>query len=422
MTFQQTSMSWLARSIANTLRLQEDDEDHLQLQEEDENTVEDRRLDTTLSVSAAQDLRLSDCESDCSGDEDAGDDCNQGRGVKEDLSEFRDNLTRQLWSVASFLAPPPPRQGSDSLRLEESESDRSVSETDADENEELVDYDARLACQFAEQGSLSSSENHYSDIVEEAVGITDEVLAFARNIAHHPETWLDFPLSEEEDFDDFEISDAQHKHALAVEHLSTRLAALRIELCPVHMSVGYFWMVYFLLLYSRLNKHDADALSLPQLVKARAMWMQALQKQTNELYGFGVSTSHLKEIPNSPRENAMIHFHGDAQIGNMSDQISPESLRDEIVKHPVNVVEFVDKSVIREDLAPILQDKEMITSSSLEPRVKEANDDDNDDWLKEDADLIGYSSQSVMVSDEDISFSDLEDDCNAPVEHKVFPS
>ncbi|KAF5811054.1 hypothetical protein HanXRQr2_Chr04g0176961 [Helianthus annuus] len=30
------------------------------------------------------------------------------RGVKEDLSEIPKTLTRQLWGVASFLAPPPP--------------------------------------------------------------------------------------------------------------------------------------------------------------------------------------------------------------------------------------------------------------------------------------------------------------------------
>ena len=33
------------------------------------------------------------------------------------------------------------------------------------------------------------------------VGITDEVLAFARNIGMHPKTWLDFPIDEEEDLD-----------------------------------------------------------------------------------------------------------------------------------------------------------------------------------------------------------------------------
>ena len=31
------------------------------------------------------------------------------------------------------------------------------------------------------------------------VGITDEVLAFAKNIEMHLETWLDFPIDEKED-------------------------------------------------------------------------------------------------------------------------------------------------------------------------------------------------------------------------------
>lgn len=61
------------------------------------------------------------------------------------------------------------------------------------------------------------------------------------------------------------MSDAQLEHALAVERLAPRLAALRIELCPSHMSEGYFWKVYFVLLHSRLNKHDADLLSTPQV-------------------------------------------------------------------------------------------------------------------------------------------------------------
>lgn len=61
------------------------------------------------------------------------------------------------------------------------------------------------------------------------------------------------------------MSDAQHDHALAVERLAPRLAALRIELCPRHMSEGCFWKIYFVLLHSRLNKHDAELLSTPQV-------------------------------------------------------------------------------------------------------------------------------------------------------------
>lgn len=64
---------------------------------------------------------------------------------------------------------------------------------------------------------------------------------------------------------DFNMSNAQQEHALAVEHLEPRLAALRIELCPSHMSEGCFWKIYFVLLHSRLNKHDAELLSTPQV-------------------------------------------------------------------------------------------------------------------------------------------------------------
>lgn len=64
---------------------------------------------------------------------------------------------------------------------------------------------------------------------------------------------------------DFDLSDAQQEHALAVESLAPRLAALRIELCPGYMSEGCFWKIYFVLLQPRLNKHDADLLITPQV-------------------------------------------------------------------------------------------------------------------------------------------------------------
>lgn len=34
-----------------------------------------------------------------------------------------------------------------------------------------------------------------------ALGVTPEVLGFVRNISMHPETWLDFPLSDDEESD-----------------------------------------------------------------------------------------------------------------------------------------------------------------------------------------------------------------------------
>ena len=66
-------------------------------------------------------------------------------------------------------------------------------------------------------------------------------------------------------FSEFELSDAQQEHALAVEHLAPTLAALRIELCPGHMSESHFWKIYFVLVHPRLDKHDAELLSTPEV-------------------------------------------------------------------------------------------------------------------------------------------------------------
>ena len=50
-------------------------------------------------------------------------------------------------------------------------------------------------------GSKMESESDLEEHGFGGVGITDEVLAFARNIGMHPETWLDFSIDEEEDLD-----------------------------------------------------------------------------------------------------------------------------------------------------------------------------------------------------------------------------
>ncbi|CBI35753.3 unnamed protein product, partial [Vitis vinifera] len=106
-------------------------------------------------------------------------------------------------------------------------------------------------------------------------------MAFVRNIAMHPETWLDFPLVDDEDSDDFDMSDAQQEHALAVERLAPRLAALRIELCPGCLTEDCFWKIYFVLLHPRLSKHDAELLSTPQV-----RWFHA--SLTVNFFGFHI--------------------------------------------------------------------------------------------------------------------------------------
>ncbi|RLN35562.1 uncharacterized protein C2845_PM03G15330 [Panicum miliaceum] len=63
---------------------------------------------------------------------------------------------------------------------------------------------------------------------------------------------------------DFDMTDVQQDRTLAVESLAPKLADLRIELCPSHMSEGCFWKIYFVLLHPKLTKKDAEILSTPQ--------------------------------------------------------------------------------------------------------------------------------------------------------------
>ncbi|XP_073046486.1 uncharacterized protein [Primulina eburnea] len=429
-------MSWLARSIANSLHLEDEDDpastppedrfrDGASIPEEDPRSADsddDRRYDS---------YRGDD------GDLDNEDDNNQGRGVREDLSELKDTLRRQFWGVASFLAPPPPPpppppvQKSVLVRSE-SKSDWAESVNDYEEEEELAEYDQGHSGQYGDFSNLSRSEdlNCTMNTIDDAIGITEEVLAFARNIAHHPETWLDFPLSEEEEFDDFDISDAQYKHALAVEQEAPRLAALRIELCPAHMSEGYFWTVYFVLLHSRLNKHDADLLSSPQIVQARSTWMKELHEKTKDESHLIGNTSHLKDSSEYTHENfnsckdssrynhENFNSYDDAHSWYMSGRTSPfdpstphERGKNETEKQLFCEVEYIEKSAVNEGPSPKPLEKDMVVGQCFEKAALDDDyDDDDDDWLKEDSDLVGYSGPLIIGDEEDISFSDLEDD------------
>ncbi|KAK4342549.1 hypothetical protein RND71_038365 [Anisodus tanguticus] len=372
-------MSWLPRSLADPLRLDDND---------DEEEEEGRKDKTQYAV-----VTHSKNEIDLDNNVD-------GRGVKEGLSELKETLTRQIWGVASFLAPPPPAVQLDLNRIESVDPSNLIGESDS--------------------------------VFDAVVGVTDEALTFARNIAHHPETWLDFPL-EEEEFDDFEISEAEQKHAFSVERLAPRLAALRIELCPVHMSEGYFWMVYFVLLHTRLNKHDAELLSTPQLVEARAMWMQELQKKTKpDSDFFGMNTLLMKESTYSPREDLDSTSSEDAHsryfVPQRSFAFEPTTyhsthdIETEKLEHGSAEIQFIDEAVIEENPSSKILDKELVAGPSSKPLFLDY-DEHEDDWLQYIEESECYSGTGVsMGNEEEISFSDLEDDidCLMPVKSKIL--
>ncbi|ESQ35780.1 hypothetical protein EUTSA_v10007670mg [Eutrema salsugineum] len=361
----------------------------------------------------------------------------QARGVKDDLTELGHTLTRQFRGVASFLAPLPDGSSSDlsNIRLNQSRfsdpgldqslssdprlnqsrsSDRSESCVGSgtpengdrirswnSETMASVEKGVEDVCndpEEVEEGEEEETDNEEED----AVALTDEVLAFARNIAMHPETWLDFPLDPDEDLDDLEMSDAQRGHALAIERLAPRLAALRIELCPCHMSVGYFWKVYFVLLHSRLNKHDALLLSSPQVMEARALWMKELQNQTH-------SSKEGRDILDEDITPSTSNYYHHAPPEFLSPRIyafEPPSIMYhdfETVNRVSDNAQFIDKAVIEEK--PIQKSDKKSASLSQTPK----DDEDDDDWPEEEVSSNTWAPM-YTVNEDDVSFSDLEGD------------
>ncbi|KAF4375173.1 hypothetical protein F8388_017319 [Cannabis sativa] len=435
------TMSWLARSIANSLKLDDnDDDDH-------QPNVTASKSSPAPNTDAHQTLHLSDSPTHSQSSSSSS--TPTPKGVKDDISELTQTLTRQFWGVASFLAPPPESSPSPPAAQ--------ISNSGGPSDEVVPDEDviAGIRSDFAEIGgrfrsgiSKLSSNKAVSEFTKIAsnllqlgeedeleargsVGVTDEVLAFARNIAMHPETWLDFPFADDEDSDDFELSDAQQEHALAVERLAPRLAALRIELCPGHMTEGHFWKIYFVLLHPRLNRYDAELLSTPEIVEARAILTQELQVRAKGKTQ-PQSSSGIVELPKV--EHLSVPSVAQAEYVPIVTH-KPESAPSaravdlETEKYPVQSTEIkvIDKAVIEE--GPANSSKyQGSTSGSSSKVLDDKFEDDGDDWLKdeENSEIVGVSGTSIPIgNDEDVSFSDLEDDdddADVPVSYKKTTS
>ncbi|KAL3525581.1 hypothetical protein ACH5RR_013953 [Cinchona calisaya] len=427
-------MSWLARSIANTLKLDETDDDVSNVNGDDTKNHEKLQNQNDDASSSSPN--------------------STPRGVKGDISELTKTLTSQFWGVASFLAPPP--QSEPYKPLLESESDnpegKSISGSAKDEFEsepvgitgirnDFVEIGGRfrsgismisnnialseitkMASNFLQLGSDNEEEegggNNSVPWGGGAVGVTDEVVSFVRDIAMHPETWLDFPLPDNDDNDDFNMSDTQQEHALAVEHLAPRLAALRIELCPGYMSESCFWKIYFVLLHPRLDNNDAELLSTPQIVKARALLSLELKNRTKaKLPDCSVegSTDVQDSSSNQHEEPPSVPTKTDHNV--MPETPFPESgtstakAEHEMEKYPVMSTEIaiVDKSVIEDKYVDQAKDQNRVVDSYNV--LVENDEDDADDWLQEEISEVGASGGTIPVeSEEDVSFSDLEED------------
>ncbi|KAF5456084.1 hypothetical protein F2P56_025596 [Juglans regia] len=388
-------MSWFARSLANSLRLDDDKDDD---DDEDNDVVSECANDpdpppsssTKLAPARHQQQQQQQQQYEPE-DNDSQVEEAQSRGVKDDLSELKQTLTRQIWGMASFLAPPPSQPSTLSPHYRHSEpSDQSKSGDREDPSDDAASWIrsdigedegtfrsgvteiSKMALNFLPFGS-----ERYEGLLEErglgeSVGITEEVLAFARNIAMHPETWLDFPLDEEEDLD-------VNYRALIL----TFTGFLNFS-CKIYGSCDI-------------------------IMAARAMWMQELQKITKENTDwFARSTSYSKDSANILEED----FDPIPPIFSFEPSSSTVATDFETEKHPIESteLEFIDKSVIVEEPTIKTENKDLLGGPSSKLLVQNFEDDE-DDWPEEDSEVGRYSGAAICVGNEDdISFSDLEDD------------
>lgn len=167
-----------------------------------------------------------------------------------------------------------------------------------------------------------------------------------------------------------------------------------------------------------------------QIVAARAMWMQQLQKRIKTEKGsFGRGSSYEKESANRWNNRWEEPFDDppfDDTHGNIAFESATYSVTTEFEteKHPVasTEIEIVDKSVIEEEPVIKTRDLDLVAGPSFKAQMQNYDDnDEDDDWLKEDSELDGYSGTATFLgNNEDVSFSDLEedDDCTMPLKSK----
>ncbi|KAJ7567063.1 hypothetical protein O6H91_02G130800 [Diphasiastrum complanatum] len=223
-----------------------------------------------------------------------------GTGV-EDLSELTKNITRQLWGVASFLAPTPSSKFDDpssedelspqfheqklfgpeleTISITEDKPLKSKLEAVQSENQPMVDILSEADYDSSQRGTVqldsSNPVSKQSSMEPRISGIRSDLAelkgGFAKGLSHISSVIRvvigeDLLVSSPSEATDFEMNHLQQHHVQAIEYTSRRLAALKIELCPHYMREEHFWKIYFALLHSCLKKENSLLLAAPQVM------------------------------------------------------------------------------------------------------------------------------------------------------------
>lgn len=156
--------------------------------------------------------------------------------------------------------------------------------------------------------------------------------------------------------------------------------------------------------------------------------MRELQKKTKpDSDFFGMNMLLLKESTYSPCEDFDSTSSEDAHCRFLMPQRSfpfetTPDIETEKLEHGSTEIQFIDKVVTEENPPSKILDKELVAGPSSKPPFLDY-DEHEDDWLQDIEESEGYSGTGILTgNEEEISFSDLEDDidCTMPVKSKLF--
>ncbi|KAF5725842.1 hypothetical protein HS088_TW23G00572 [Tripterygium wilfordii] len=332
-------------------------------------------------------------------DDGEGSPSNRG-GVKEDLSVIGETIGRQLRGVAAFLAPPPSLLPSEQEGQQPPESSSSPRQALLGIRDDL----AEIGGSFKSGLSLLSSnkavtgiskfasdflqfQNQEDEDEDYVPGVTHEVIEFVNEISARPECWTDFPLPLNDH--DFRVSDAQREHVSAVERLVPSFTDLRINL-QNFMGEEQFLMIYFILLLPRLNEHECELLSSPQIVETRNILLQNIKNKRNaEAGSSGGSRNFISQEETK---------EGQTQLRTGSEE--------------KELVEIVKEGESQKHIDS--EEKELAEIVNGTERIEIGNQQKSDQRLEEAGIDAGtaVNLEEKLEYDEDVSFSDLEDDEN----------
>ncbi|KAH9653343.1 BSD domain-containing protein [Citrus sinensis] len=320
---------------------------------------------------------------------------NRNGGVKEELSVLGENIGRQLRGVAAFLAPPPITESQSQSRSSDSPTLQGIRDDLVEIGGSFKSGLSLLSGNKAVAGfsKLASNllqfrnQDDYGEEFDGVAGITGEVVEFVKEISLRSECWTDFPLSLD---DDFEMSDAQREHAFSVERLVPSFTDLRISLRP-HLGDNRFWMIYFILLLPRLNEEDFELLSTP---KART----SIHIRSCEIPpGITIWKNH-NIIATRNTLLQKLQTTRNVQVGNNTSDASQKS--SEI------------GGTQEENIGSREKDVTKIVNATKDLEIED--EENTEQWLEEDDTDTGFSvsTRKEIHHEEDVSFSDLEDESN----------